>query len=231
MSKTEAQMKKIRRNLLDAINAAMEAHDELIPCHDKYEPYLEDLVPSTNGFTVDEQKFRDFHNVLYFMLSGTFGVDGSDGKSQPNVYFHLTDRQRYPAPWFVELPYLHKIRDGDQIAWSEILRTATLRVSSAMSDLERVNRVVESEMKNRGGKTRRLRRAKGCANEDCRRGLVSVKFKEKKSFKETCTEFQRNHLYLEPYPDGGHKVLCPVCQTQEREDERRVEEEEAEALR
>jgi hypothetical protein len=208
---------KIRQNLVDAVEAALEVHDKLIPEHGKYESFLENLVPSTNGFKVDENKLRDFHSVLHFVLLTTFGVDG---KSQANVRAHLTNRETHPSPNIVELPYTHKVRESDEIALAELLRLANWKASAAARELEQVNTMVENELRRRGGARLRLLRAKGCKNEDCRRGLVSADYDTRKDFKNTCSDFQRDHLRNEPYPDGGaRKVLCPVCQTQERQDE------------
>ncbi|MGD9725620.1 MAG: hypothetical protein AB7L09_03370 [Nitrospira sp.] len=219
MTKRDKKLHEIRTNLLSAISAAMEVHEELIPDHGKYESFLEELVPQTNGFSVDRTKLRSFEEVLYFMLIGTFGVDGSDGKSQANVVAHLTDRQRYPSPNFIELPYLHKIREHDQIVWADILRKANRKVSSAMSELDHVNSIIESEMRARGAAERRVLRSRGCTNPVCRKGLVQAGFKAREAFKTSCTEFQRMHLSNEPYPGGGYYILCDVCQTPERQAE------------
>ena len=60
MNNDEKHVDQIRRNLLNAIDAAMETHEALIPDHDKYEAFLEDLVPSTEGFRVDKEKLQRF---------------------------------------------------------------------------------------------------------------------------------------------------------------------------
>lgn len=216
----------VRQNLVDAIQAALEIHESLIPPHDKYESFLEHLVPQTQGFKVDEQKLRDFHDVLYFILLTTFGVDGSDGKSQANVCAHLTNRETHPSPFINEIPYLHKIRESDPIEVASVLRTANLKSMSAAKEAQQVNEMVERMLREQGGQRRRLRRSRGCKNKGCRRGLVSASYKEKQEFKNNLNDFQRDHLWLEPYPDGGYKILCPVCQTQERQDEIDAEEDE-----
>jgi hypothetical protein len=216
MSKTEFQLDQIRKNLLNAINAAMEVHEDLIPHHDKYEPYLEDMVPSTDGFTVDRQKFRDFHNVLYFALAGTFGVDGSDGKSQPNVYFHLTDRARYPSPFIVDIPYTHDIPDDDEKAWAEVMRLAALKARAAQDEFSRISDIVGRQLCHRAAVRARIRRSKGCP--DCKKGLVKAEWKVCHEFKKTCTKFQRRHMCDEPYLPMG-RILCGTCQTEERESE------------
>ena len=216
---SQKRLDKIRRDLVNAVNAALEVHEHLIPEHDKYESFLEDLVEQTDGFKVDKQKLRDFDSVLYFVLLTTFGVDGSDGKGQANVSAHLTNRQTHPSPFIIELPYTHKVRESDEIVMADLQRLANLKASSAAKELDRVNTMIENELRRRGGCRRRLLRAKGCTNKDCRRGLITADYDTRKFFKNNCTEFQRNHLLNEPHPDGGYKVLCPVCQTEERQAE------------
>ena len=216
--KTDEQLTEIRQNLLKAIDAAMEAYEDLIPCHDKYESYLEDMIPSTDGFKVDQGKLRRFQEVLYFMLVGTFGVDGSDGKSQANVQAHLTNRERCPGSWCIDLPYTYKINDNDDLAWAEILRDASSRAGSAQDDLDRIAKIISSNMRTRGAGKARRRRAINCENPDCKKGLVKAKWKVICDFKKNCTEFQRGHMYDEPDLPTG-RVLCDVCQTKERQEE------------
>lgn len=224
MSKTsevgDLLIDKVRRDLVDAIQAALSVHDKLVPEHDKYESFLEDLVPQTDGFRVDKEKLRDFRDVLYFVLITTFGVDGSDGKSQANVRATLTNRQTHPSPFIIQLPYIHKVLEsGDDFELADLLRSANLKASSAAQELEQINGSVERTLRERYACKLRLRRAKDCKNEKCKRGLVKADYDERKNFKSTCTEFQREHLYNEPYLEGGYRVLCPDCQTQERQDE------------
>lgn len=216
----ELLLDKIRRNLVEAVEAALEIHDKLIPEHDKYESFLEDLVPQTDGFKVDKQKLRDFHDVLYFILVTAFGVDGSDGKSQANVRATLTNRETHPSPHFIQLPYVHKVlEDGDDYELADLIRNANLKMSMAAKELERINNSVERTLRERYARKLRRRRAKDCPNEGCARGLVNADYDERKNFKNDCTEFQREHLYNEPYPEGGYKNLCPDCQTAERQAE------------
>lgn len=209
---TDKRLNKVRKNLLAAIDAALEVHEELIPCHEKYEPFLEEMVPSTDGFEVDRDKLQRFRSVLYFALVGTFGVDGSDGKSQANVEAHLTDRERYPSSWFIELPYTHKIPDGDERGWANVLRDASLRARSAQEDLDRIVRIIESNMRNRAGRKDRIRRAKGCPNTSCKKGMVRASYEENQKFQKERTEFQRRHMIDEPYLDGH--ILCGTCQVE-----------------
>lgn len=211
---------KVRQDLVDAVQAALAAHDKLIPEHGKYESFLEALVPRTDGFKVDKDKLRDFQDVLRFILITTFGVDGSDGKSQANVRAHLTNRETHPSPNITEIPYLHKLRDGDPIELARVLRLVNMKAESAAREAHHVGEMVERLLREQGGRSRRLRRARGCKNEGCRRGLVRADYDARKNFKDNCTEFQREHLWLEPYPDNDTMtILCPVCQTQERQDE------------
>lgn len=211
---------KVRQDLVDAVQAALAAHDKLVPDHGKYESFLENLVPSTDGFEVDKQRLRDFHDVLYFVLITTFGVDGSDGKSQANVCAHLTNRETHPFPDITEIPYLHKLREGDPIDLARVLRLVNIRAAAAAREAQEVGEMVETLLREQGGCRRRLRRAKGCENEGCHRGLVSADYKTRRNFKKECTEFQRSHLWLEQWPDNNDtKILCPDCQTQERQDE------------
>lgn len=226
--KTKKQLDKIRRDLIKAIDAAMEAHDELIPDHDKYEPYLEDMVASTDGFTVDVQKFRDFHNVLYFALAATFGVDGSDGKSQPNVYFHLTDRERYPSEWHIDIPYTHKIPDNDGQAWAEVLRLAGIKARSAVEEHTRIADIIGRHAAAQGAVRARRKRAKDCSNEACNAGLIHASYEECRDWKKDRPEFHRIHMNDERTLPMC-RILCGSCQTKERDDEVKAEEAEERA--
>ena len=215
----ELMIDQIRQNLVDAVQAALEVHDKLIPDHDKYESFLEHLVPQTRGFKVDTSKLDDFRDVLRFVLLMTFGVDGSDGKSQANVRAHLTNRETHPSPNIYEVPYLHKLRESDPIELARVLRLANLKLKSAAKEAEHVNDMVGDLLREQGGARRRILRSKGCTNEACHKGLVSGDHNYRKSIKENYTDFQREHLWLEPYPGNGYQVLCTTCQTKERQDE------------
>lgn len=211
---------KVRQDLVDAVQAALAAHDKLIPDHGRHESFLEGLVPQTDGFKVDKDKLENFRDVLYFILITTFGVDGSDGKNQANVRATLTNRETHPAPFIVQLPYFHKVlEDGTDFEIADLLRKANLKMSSAAKELEQVTSSVEGTLRERYARRLRQRRAKDCTNKGCIRGLVVADYDERKNFGRTCTEFQREHLRNEPYPEGGYKNLCPDCQTQERQAE------------
>jgi len=166
-----------------------------------------DLVPSTRGWQVDEDQFARFESLVDFLRLTLFGTDEDGRYRDAAVRVRCVDRSREQSV----LPHCRvpRLRGRDEFSIRAIhkaLESARINASGNNSLVERLERTLQSRLRDQWDAEDRVARAKGCPS--CgEKGYVKVTLDEWFNMDLTERRWRRRGCSLPSYC-----LLCEDCQ-------------------